>query len=172
MVRAATGGGAGGGQLMSGNNHSDDLFMYLKRQITGLARNTTYLLDVAVTIDTNAPASCGGIGGSPGESLFFKIGAVPFEPASSLNSIGMLTLNLDKGNQAIGGTDMKVVGNISNTLSCPNSTYQPKTLNLTGFSVTSSADGTLWIIVGTDSGFEGITTLYYDRISATLVPNP
>ena len=63
---------------------------------------------------------------------------------------------------------MKVVGDISNTLECPSPTYQPKTLTLTGFNVTTSDDGTLWLVVGTDSGFEGITTLYYDRISVTL----
>jgi hypothetical protein len=162
--------GPGGGLLMSGNNHSDDLFMYLKRQLTGLARKTTYTLDVSVIIDTNAPAACGGIGGSPGLSVAFKIGAVPFEPLAALDAQGHLWLNLDKGNQSVGGADVKMVGDISNTLPCLNYTYQTKTLTLTGFTVTTADDGTLWLILGTDSGFEGITTLYYDRISVTLTP--
>ncbi len=164
--------GPGGGLLMSGNNHSDDLFMFIKRQITGLAQSTQYLLDVTVILDSNAPATCGGAGGAPGESVFVKIGAVPFEPLSSVNSAGMLTMNLDKGNQSVGGADMKVVGNISNTLPCPSATYQAKTLSLTGFSVRSASDGTLWLVIGTDSGFEGITTLYYAHISASLTPSP
>jgi hypothetical protein len=163
--------GPGGGLMMSGNNHSDDLFMYVKRRVTGLAQKASYLFDVAVTIDTNASAVCGGIGGAPGESVFVKIGAVPFEPTSSPDSLGMLTLNLDKGNQSAGGVDMKVAGNISNTLPCPSTTYQSKMLSLAGFSASTSADGDLWIILGTDSGFEGITTLYYDRISVTLTPS-
>ena len=41
---------------MSGSNHSDDLFMYIKRQVTGLKPSAQYVLDVSVTIDTNAPA--------------------------------------------------------------------------------------------------------------------
>ena len=94
---------------MSGSNHSDDLFMYIKRQIVGLSPGAQYVLDVSVTLDTNAPATCGGIGGSPGESVFVKIGSVPFEPTASLNASGRLTLNLDKGNQSVGGVDMKVV---------------------------------------------------------------
>lgn len=164
--------GPGGGLLMSGNNHSDDLFMYIKHPIAGLAASAQYLLDLTVTLDSNAPATCGGIGGSPGESVFVKIGAVSFEPLSTVNSAGTLTMNLDKGNQSVGGSDMKVVGTISNTLACPNTTYQAKTLTLSGFPVRSSGDGSLWLVIGTDSGFEGITTLYYDQVSATLTPHP
>jgi hypothetical protein len=36
------------------------------------------------------------------------------------------------------------------------------------FSVTSDDDGALWLIVGTDSGFEGLTALYYSQITASL----
>jgi len=163
--------GPGGGLFMSGSNHSDDLFMYIKRQITGLAHGAEYVLDVSVTIDSNAPGTCGGIGGSPGESVFVKIGSVPFEPTASLNAAGRLILNLDKGNQSVGGVDMKVVGNISNTLTCPSPAYQSKTLNLVGFNASTASDGTLWIAIGTDSGFEGVTSLYYDRIAITLTPS-
>ena len=36
------------------------------------------------------------------------------------------------------------------------------------FEVTTDADGALWLIVGTDSGFEGLTTLYYGQIAVVL----
>lgn len=36
--------------------------------------------------------------------------------------------------------------------------------------VTATDDGELWLIVGTDSGFEGRTELYYQRIDVTLTP--
>ena len=32
----------------------------------------------------------------------------------------------------------------------------------------SDADGRLWVIIGTDSGFEGLTTLYYGTVSVVL----
>ena len=164
--------GPGGGLRMNGNNHSDDLFMYVVREITGLVPRMTYLLAVTVVIDTNAPTECGGIGGSPGTSVYFKIGASPIMPTASLDGQGYLRMNIDIGNQSVGGADMKAVGNIANTLPCSGNPfpYQTKTLTLNGFSVSSAADGTLWIILGTDSGVEGITTLYYDRIAVTLQP--
>ena len=57
-----------------------------------------------------------------------------------------------------------------NTFTCPSSTYQSKTVSLSGFAAHSSTDGDLWLLFGTDSGFEGITIYYVDRISVTLVP--
>jgi hypothetical protein len=142
--------------------------MGLYRKITGLRPQTSYKLVVSVDFATNAPADCGGIGGSPGTSVYFKLGAVNKEPLNNLDNLEYLRINLDKGNQAGSGIDMQVVGHIGNTLNCPDHTYQMKTLTLTGFQVTSSADGTLWILLGTDSGFEGKTVLYYDRVTISL----
>jgi len=36
--------------------------------------------------------------------------------------------------------------------------------------VTSDSNFTLWIFLGTDSGFEGLTGLYYHKIAVTLKP--
>jgi hypothetical protein len=36
--------------------------------------------------------------------------------------------------------------------------------------VTASSSGEIWLLVGTDSGFEGLTQLFYQRIDVTLVP--
>ena len=164
---------AGGGLRMNGNNHSDDLFMYVTRAISGLRPNAAYVMDVVLVIATNASADCGGIGGSPGAGVFVKIGASATEPSAQPDSLGWLRLNLDKGNQSVGGADLKVVGNISNTLPCVTGTaapYQAKTLTLSNFAVTSSSDGKVFAVLGTDSGFEGVTTLFYDRVSITLTP--
>ena len=34
--------------------------------------------------------------------------------------------------------------------------------------MSTDADGRVWLIVGTDSGFEGLSAFYYARISYTL----
>jgi hypothetical protein len=34
----------------------------------------------------------------------------------------------------------------------------------------AAADGSLWLVCGTDSGFEGTTALYYTKLSVILVP--
>ena len=163
----------GGGLRINGNNHSDDLFMYITRVITGLRPSAAYLMDVVLVIGTNASEACGGIGGSPGTSVTMKIGASATEPRTQQDNLGWLRLNLDKGNQSVGGADLKVVGDISNTLPSvtgPPAPYQAKTLTLSNFAVTTSNDGKVFAILGTDSGFEGVTTLFYDRISITLTP--
>jgi hypothetical protein len=36
--------------------------------------------------------------------------------------------------------------------------------------VNANSRGELWLLVGTDSGFEGLTALYYQRIDVTLAP--
>jgi hypothetical protein len=35
---------------------------------------------------------------------------------------------------------------------------------------TASSAGDLWLLVGTDSGYEGTTSLYYQRIEVELIP--
>jgi hypothetical protein len=162
--------GLGGGLRLAGNNHSDDLFMFVSHPVDGLRPAAVYDVAMEVVIATNAPADCGGIGGAPGTSVFVKAGAVGRPVSAAPDATGFMVINVDKGNESQGGTEMKVLGDISNTNHCPNQAYQLKTLQLTGVSATTSAGGSLWLVVGTDSGFEGITVLYYDRISVTLTP--
>jgi hypothetical protein len=160
------------GILLSGNNHSDDLFMFLTGRLTGLKPDQNYGLQVLVEFATNAASGCLGVGGSPGESVFVKVGASPIEPQAQAVA-GRYTMNLDKGNQATGGSDAIVVGNIANGLTdCANPVYTMKTLQNTQDTSTAKTDsqGTIWAMVGTDSGFEGTTALYYTKIVVTLEP--
>ena len=113
-----------------------------------------------------------GIGGSPGESVYAKAGAVNFEPEVIEDTAGWLRMNIDKGNQASEGEDMINLGTLAN----PNidldtftgEEYALMTLTSEGrdFEVTTNAQGLVWLIAGTDSGFEGATRVYYSRILA------
>lgn len=122
---------------------------------------------------TNAFAGSFGIGGSPAESVFVKVGGAPQEPLSvpspSLGE-GYMGLNLDKGNQNGGGRQAVQIGNVAKTDGREDDRYAMKTLSNTSepLTVNSDANGELWIFVGTDSGFEGTTTLYYTSINVTL----
>jgi len=69
------------GILLTGANHSDDLFMYISREGPGVSPNASYVVRYRVTVATNAPRNCAGIGGAPGESVVLKVGATPVEPA-------------------------------------------------------------------------------------------
>ena len=78
-------------------------------------------------------------------------------------------MNIDKGNQANGGEDMVVLGNVANG-EVLNREYRIKTLDNMDLplSVSTDGEGRVWLIVGTDSGFEGLSAFYYSRISYTL----
>lgn len=161
------------GILLSGNNHSDDLFMFLTGRLNGLKPDQNYSLQVLVEFATNAGSDCIGIGGSPGDSVFVKVGASTIEPQAQAVA-GRYAMNLDKGNQATGGSDAIVVGNVANGLTdCANPVYTMKTLQNTQGTFTAKTDshGTIWVMAGTDSGYEGITALYYTKIVVTLEPS-
>ncbi|RZN50453.1 hypothetical protein EF808_00285 [archaeon] len=106
------------GYYLSGENHSDDLSMLIKRSFgpeDGLDPNTTYRVKFFIEIASNAPSGCVGVGGAPGESVYFKAGAAVAEPTAIVEGAGgneYYRLSIDKGNQASGGNDSVVLGHI------------------------------------------------------------
>lgn len=152
---------------VSGNNPSDDLFMYIKKEIRGLRPDHEYQLRLQVELASQYPEESVGIGGSPGASVYLKAGGSTHEP-QTVEEDGMVSMNIDKGNQSQGGNDMVVIGNIgipgedfSYTLIQRDNMEQP-------VRVRTDASGNLWVIIGTDSGFEGTTTLYYNTVEVFL----
>ena len=162
-LRDLPAGFAGKGFYLAGMNRSDDLFMYIKKQISGLQPSTRYQLSVAVKFLTDAGANCVGIGGAPGEAVYVKFGYAEQQPQQE-----NYYLNIDKGNQSQDGSNARVIGNIAATaLSCDGQRFASKTLTGAGntpLQLTSSPDGTIWVFIGTDSGFEGLTRLYYQQL--------
>lgn len=165
---------AGNAIYIRGNNHSDDLFMYFQKHITGLRPNTLYQVQFEIELASNTPAGLMGIGGSPGESVYVKAGAVSHEPEIISDSIDWLRIDIDKGNQASEGEDMLNLGTLAN----PNidlGTFTGEEYALmdldnqdSPFGVTSDEDGSIWVMIGSDSGFEGPTTVFYHSIDITL----
>jgi hypothetical protein len=158
-----------GALKLAGTNTSDDLFMFVKKEITGLTSNQPYQFHIEVTFASDESDGQVGIGGSPGESVFVKAGATTIEPEKMLNDNDMYRMNIDKGNQSQGGTDMSVIGDFSNDTD--QNVYTLKTLSTTSFFVTTASDtGSAWVIIGTDSGFEGETEIYYHMIKVIATP--
>ncbi|MGK7395425.1 MAG: hypothetical protein ACNS62_12690 [Candidatus Cyclobacteriaceae bacterium M3_2C_046] len=154
---------------ISGRNLSDDLFMFIKNKISGLQPSTTYQLVFNLRLASQYPENSVGIGGSPGGSVFLKAGATLYEPEVVPGYLGYdaYVMNLNKGNQGNEGTDMILLG----TIGKPGDEFEYTLINRDNqgqpFTVQTNINGELWIIVGTDSGFEGVTTIYYDRIEIT-----
>jgi hypothetical protein len=164
----------GYGIYMQGHNHSDDLFMFLKRQVDGLEPGATYQATFRLVLASNVPPGMAGVGGSPGESVYVKAGATTIEPIVEEAADGWLRMNIDKGNQANEGHDMIITGDMANPNLTPETAgaYECMEQSSSGraYEVTADEDGVVWFIVGTDSGFEGKTSVYYDSISVVLEP--
>lgn len=155
---------------ISGSNRSDDMFMFVKRKVTGLEPNATYQLRFDIELASQYGDNSVGIGGSPGGSVYLKAGASGTEPVKVLKN-NFYEFNLDKGNQAEGGKDLILLGNVGAGTDVTQYKLIQRSSQGNTYSAKANDKGELWIVVGTDSGFEGITTLYYNRIKVTMLSN-
>ncbi|MBW7456760.1 copper amine oxidase N-terminal domain-containing protein, partial [Paenibacillus sepulcri] len=157
------------GLKLSGMNRSDDLFMFATKKVEGLEPNTTYQAKLKIGMYTNQGGGMMGVGGAPGEAVSIKAGVLGIEPKAVQKDDGggkFYQMNVDKGNQSVEGADAKIVGNITKPDS-EKEGYQLVTFNY-GTSVTTNANGECFILIGSDSGYEGLTTLYFDDIQLSL----
>jgi len=155
-----------GALKQSGNNHSDDLFMFIRRQINELEPNTNYKVSYEIEFASDVADGQFGVGGSPGEGVIIKAGAAIRKP-EKVNKSGFYQMNVDKNNQANSGSDMVVIGDFSNDTN--QNEYTLKNLVANDIlTISTNGSGELWLVVGTDSGFEATTTIYYNLIKVRL----
>lgn len=151
------------GLKLNGMNRSDDMFMFLRRKVEGLAPAARYDVRFKVRLASKYANDAIGIGGAPGTSVYLKIGAVAVKPVDESGR-----MNVDKGNQSQPGSQMDTIGHVG----AGNGVSQYTTIERGNagrvFTFTTAADGSAWIILGTDSGFEGLTTLYYQSVEAAF----
>jgi hypothetical protein len=164
----------GTGLFTAGTNHSDDLFMFWKRQQDGFPPGMRLRVRFMVEFATDAPTGCAGIGGAPGESVFVKAGLSQEEPTAVLSDENgpYWSMNIEKGDQAQDGFHARVLGHIGNQASgCDDPVWQLKVLEEHGpFEIIVGPGGSFWLFFGTDSGFEGRTRLYFTRLRAIFEP--
>ncbi|GAB4022399.1 hypothetical protein [Spirosoma koreense] len=153
--------------MLSSMNRSDDAFMFLKRKVTGLQPNADYTLLFDIELASQYATNSVGIGGSPGGSVYLKAGATATEPVKELHD-DFYTLNVDKGAQLADGKDAITLGNIGIGEDAMGYKLITRSNADKPFTARSNAKGELWLLIGTDSGFEGLTTLYYSSIKVTV----
>ena len=150
-----------------GNNHSDDLIMALRGRIDGLPANRLLKVSLSLKLATNVERGCGGIGGAPGESVYVKLASSTDEPVNNITR-GYYRLRTDVGHQSESGTEGRVVGNLTNGEPCEgNNVWTSKTVTTT-FETATDSDGGLWVMALTDSGFEGISEVYFQQLTVSL----
>jgi len=156
--------------MLSGNNHSDALQMWLVKQLSGLSPETKYSIETEVELASKYPNGSVGIGGSPGNSVLlvskFATQGYTLEKGKTEGDNVKLVLNkVEATPESVMNIDLGDVAITSDQY-----VYQlitRKKSSETHVAVTDK-DGKLWAVVGTWSGFEGISTLYYTRIKITL----
>ena len=160
---------AGKGIFISGNNHSDDLFMGYVKVLEGFAPARIYHFTVSFKLATDVEGGLVGVGGSPGEGVTVKCGVTQTAPAALPVENGGITyyrLNIDAGRQSNGGKDMVVVGDMAKTENLRPGEYEFKKFTAE-FDTAANILGEVYLVIGTDSGFEATTSYYLDDISIT-----
>jgi len=152
---------------LEGNNHNDDLFLFTKKKLTGLAPNTEYKISFEFVLASNFPTSSIGVGGGPGSATYVKAGASATEP-KKVAVANFYELNLKKGNQSQDGDDALVLGTLG--ISGDDFVYKLIERNSDGqtFKAKTDGEGNLWVFVGVDSGFEGIHEFYITKANIRL----
>ncbi|HYO82430.1 MAG TPA: hypothetical protein VES20_13585 [Bryobacteraceae bacterium] len=151
--------------------------MFLKKELSasdGIEPDRSYGVSIHVGYLSNAPSGgTAGIGGSPGESVYLKAGISLVEPVAILEAErSYVQLNVDKGDQSQSGRDLQVVSTIEN--GHPPQPDQPyvyvERVHHLPAPVRTDRRGVLWVTVGVESGFEGVTGIYFYEIIVTLRP--
>lgn len=153
------------GLFITGNNHSDDLYMFMTKSIgraEGIIPGAEYDVRFRITFDSNAPTGCLGTGGAPGESVELLVNTINERPRTFVDDQNIIRTVFGHGN---------LVSNIANGIDCEVSQgeyvrlvkLQPSTIR-----VRTDKDGKLWLVVGTDSGFESTTALFYEKVEVII----
>lgn len=156
--------------MLSGNNHSDALQMWLVKQLSGLAPESKYSIETEVELASKYPDGSVGIGGSPGNSvhLVSKFATQGYTIEKGKTEGENIKLVLKKV-EAVPESVMEIdLGDVS--INSDQYVYKLITRKKSSDAniVITDKDGKLWTVVGTWSGFEGISSLYYTRIKFTL----
>ena len=95
---------------------------------------------------------------------------IPHQNLANQYEVGDLFV-IDKGNQASEGESMINLGNVIHP-EVAGDEYKIKTLHNQGrpFEVATDTEGRIWMIVGTDSGFEGLSAFDYTSITYSFTP--
>ena len=153
---------------ISGNNHSDDLLSLIVRKFENLKPNTVYSVSFDIELASNVTGNSPGVGGSP--DLELGVGGLSILPKSNIHNSDYYRPNFTSLLQSRQSNEvLQSVGRIGVSSNHP----APFTLinrnNLSDpISLKTNSNGELWIMIGTDSGFEGITTLYYKSIKIRM----
>ncbi len=148
---------AGTAFRLSSHNRNEDVFMYLAGRLGGVASSVNFRVHLTVEYVTDATEE---------QPVFLKVGATTSEIRPLADS-GIWRLNVDKGNHGNAGFETEVLGRIG--INTTTGSYRRVVRSTTtGIRAASSRNGNIWLYVGTESAYPGVTDIYITRIDARL----
>jgi len=153
---------------ISGNNHSDDLFSAIYRKFDGLQPNKKYVVTFDIDFASHALKNGFGIGGNP--DLSIGAGGISFAPGNVIDYSGKYRPNFESKLQSgLSNEVFQVLGSIGVSEFNPPPFILVNRNNLdTPIEIETNSEGEAWLMIATDSGFEGPTILYYKSIKITF----
>jgi len=146
---------------------------FIKRRLTGLKPNSSFVVDFDVDIISNIPSSCTGAAGSPGEGLVVS-GAVfneePIRVIVNASPNSEYRVNIDNPDST---TNSKInIGNFALPVPCLTATrvdWEQKTIkNDDAFIFTSNSTGEAWMYISIDSIALGAPEIYILGIEMSI----
>lgn len=155
------------GLSVSGKNIGDNLFLFIKKKITGLDPALTYKVAYQINIGTSYPDTVG----SAGRLIFIKAGASPNEPVKELKN-NYYNVSIDLGSLSQSGAEMMYLGTAGNGLDSVAYRSIVRTNANLAVEVKPNAAGEIWLCVGAETSYKGLIQLYYDRIYTAVGEKP
>jgi hypothetical protein len=153
---------------IAGTNLGEDLFLFAKTRMENLREGTRYRLNFEATVAINSPDSCGSDSLTNRGEIYIKAGASFPEPVpiqdNDRDSV-RYRLNIDKGRYGHDGSNAVVLGSITSGSTCdPVHPYRLYNMESAGtVTVEADANGSVWIFIGTETSYNGRTSVYYTR---------
>jgi hypothetical protein len=148
--------------MLTGNNQGEKLFMYMKRKVTGLQPDVNYTVIFDIELASELPAK--GLG----KDVLLKAGATYSEPKTMIDN-GNYVLNIDKGELNDRGEDMIPLGNIGTDGTKDFQLITRSNGETPGpFIAKTNSKGEMWLLIGTETTFQGVTTVYYSRVNVVV----
>jgi len=152
---------------ISGNNHSDDLLSFMVTRMTQLIPNAIYEVTFDITLASNVATNSIGIGGSP--DLALGVGGIDYQPGNETDGANWYRTNFESRLQSKESNNiMQMIGTIGVQDTTTMYTLINRNNNGNPIHLKTNDYGELWLLVGIDSGFEGLTSLYYRSILIKL----
>ncbi len=149
------------GMFFSGKNYSNRLFLFVKKEITGLEANTAYSIIFNMSIISEINPDPGA-----GDRIFVKVGAMTDRPITT--QTGMVANNIKMGERGKSGRDMFMLGVVEKAKNTPgwgnqilHNYHQPLMVN-------TDNRGRLWLIVGFEPEMVEMPPFYLSSVRVVL----